>query len=267
MNTPVLRVYVVDTNPNDHENITVFTARVTSQVLAFKDGHDYFGLKRLKNRKRDLQYELYLKKPLLDGLNANDQVHFTIKAKVSRLSNFASSVDVYGIIEEARNPDLSTVSTLVTYPTTKPTTASTTTTTESSSSQAPQSEDSKEDGSNVSYLGLLSLVFIFPVFGCVWKRDWVKKTCCSKCFSSSSKDESKEGKGLNNTVISTVSSHTEFTELSSRKPSTASSFWSSNPYEDNLILQTKDVGDRWEFPRHHLKFYGILGKITCMMWC
>ena len=66
------------------------------------------------------------------------------------------------------------------------------------------------------------------------------------------------------------SSATEFTELSSRKTSSASSFfmksqdgWPSNstsPYEDRL-LQTKDEGkDRWEFPRHHLKFYGILGK-------
>ena len=35
---------------------------------------------------------------------------------------------------------------------------------------------------------------------------------------------------------------------------------STSPYEDRL-LQTKDEGkDRWEFPRHHLKFYGILGK-------
>ena len=82
----------------------------------------------------------------------------------------------------------------------------------------------------------------------------------------------REPRGLEGGVSTQLSSSaTEFTELSSRKTSSASSFfykspldgWPSNstsPYEDRL-LQTKDEGkDRWEFPRHHLKFYGILGK-------
>ena len=78
--------------------------------------------------------------------------------------------------------------------------------------------------------------------------------------------------GLDTTITSSLSAPaTEFTELSSRKTSNVSSFFqsqlsksswlsSSNPYEDTL-LQTKDEQtDRWEFPRHHLKFYGILGE-------
>ena len=67
--------------------------------------------------------------------------------------------------------------------------------------------------------------------------------------------------GVDNVVSGTVSNATEFTELPSRKTSFASNFTSSfswNTYEDHII-QTKDEKDKWEFPRHHLKFYGILG--------
>ena len=66
--------------------------------------------------------------------------------------------------------------------------------------------------------------------------------------------------GSDNVVSGTISNSTEFSVLPSRKTSYASTFW-SNPYEDTL-LQTKDISDekdKWEFPRHHLKFYGILG--------
>ena len=81
-----------------------------------------------------------------------------------------------------------------------------------------------------------------------------------------------------------LSNNTEFTELPSRKSSLASSnFYKSdlstatNPYELALINTTKEekvselpawrwslvtrvMQDPWEFPRHHLKFYGILGE-------
>jgi len=70
-----------------------------------------------------------------------------------------------------------------------------------------------------------------------------------------------ESRGSENVVSGTISNSTEFSVLPSRKPSYASTFW-SNAYEDNL-LQTKDISDekdKWEFPRHHLKFYGILGE-------
>jgi len=64
------------------------------------------------------------------------------------------------------------------------------------------------------------------------------------------------------------SNTTEFSELPSRKTSlTSNSFFKSdslsssyNPYEDSLIINTKDEKDKWEFPRRHLKFYGILGE-------
>lgn len=100
----------------------------------------------------------------------------------------------------------------------------------------------------------------------------MRKKC--PCSGAKTKDEGdRDIRGVEGGVSGQLSSSaTEFTELSSRKTSSASSSfffksaldgWPSNstsPYEDRL-LQTKDEGkDRWEFPRHHLKFYGILGE-------
>ena len=131
-------------------------------------------------------------------------------------------------------------------------------------STVTESTESKSQSQNLSYLGFLSLPFIIIIPSFFW-WDKVKKRCCGYCLQEkSTKEESNEGGITSTTSVSgKISSMTEFTELTSRKTSMASSHI-SNPYSfnsyDNHLLQTKDESDPWEFPRHHLKFYGILGN-------
>ena len=126
----------------------------------------------------------------------------------------------------------------------------------------------------MKYLWVLCLIVPIGLFSYFYKK--VRQVCPCGAQTSKTKDEAgKDNRGLEGGVTGQLSSSaTEFTELSSRKASSASSSffykspldgWPSNstsPYEDRL-LQTKDEGkDRWEFPRHHLKFYGILGNLS-----
>ena len=137
-------------------------------------------------------------------------------------------------------------------------------------STVTESTESKSQSLNLSYLGFLSIFFIIIIPSFFW-WDKVKKRCCGYCLQEkSTKEESNEGGITSTTSVSgKISSMTEFTELTSRKTSMASSHI-SNPYSfnsyDNHLLQTKDESDPWEFPRHHLKFYGILGKKQFRRW-
>ena len=72
VNKEITRVYII--NAAERENINVTIDRVTSIVGPFHDAHEYFGLFPLKNRGQDKQYELFLKKPLLNHFNEHDQV-------------------------------------------------------------------------------------------------------------------------------------------------------------------------------------------------
>ena len=76
----------------------MYTDSASNNFFAFFDGHDYFGLYPLSKSNGDVQYELFLKKPLLDNFKEGDQLHFAVKAKVER-SSVISSTYLFGIIE------------------------------------------------------------------------------------------------------------------------------------------------------------------------
>merc|ERR1719367_2452884 len=65
-------------------------------------------------------------------------------------------------------------------------------------------------------------------------------------------------------IDNVLSTETEFTELaSSRKTSMAlSTFSSGSQYSEppDALIKQEWEKDPWEFPRHHLKFFGILGE-------
>jgi len=261
VHSPITRVYIVD-GVKRRENINVTLERVTSIVGPFHDAHNYFGLIKLANSGSNIQYELVLKKQLLNNFNPHDQVVLAVNAHDG---NYHVKNELYGIIEEARNPEISTVATLPTYPPRSTTTStSTSASTTTNTSTVTESTESKSQSQNLSYLGFLSIFFIIIIPSFFW-WDKVKKKCCGYCLQEkSTKEESNEGGITSTTSVSgKISSMTEFTELTSRKTSMASSHI-SNPYSfnsyDNHLLQTKDESDPWEFPRHHLKFYGILGE-------
>ena len=66
-------MYIVD-GVKRRENINVTLERVTSIVGPFHDAHNYFGLIKLANSGSNIQYELVLKKQLLNNFNPHDQV-------------------------------------------------------------------------------------------------------------------------------------------------------------------------------------------------
>jgi len=259
VNTVITRVYIID-GVSRSQNISVTLERVTSIVGPFHDAHNYFDLLKLANDRKNLQYELFLKKQLLNNFRPHDQVVLAVNAHDTR---YHVKNELYGIIEDARNPKISTVATLSTYPprSTSPTTTSTSSSTTTNTS-VTEPVEAKSQPQDYSLLGLLGiLVVIVPCFW--WKKSPLKKICCGKCLQEkSTKDDVNEGGDNTTTVSGKISSFTEFTELTSRKTSMAShisSQYSMNSY-DNHLLQTKDESDPWEFPRHHLKFYGILGE-------
>ena len=98
VNSPLTRIDLTNYDKEDDGNITIFTDSVSNNFFAFFDGHDYFGLYPLSKSNGDVQYELFLKKPLLDNFNEGDQLHFAVKAEVER-SSFTSTTELYGIIE------------------------------------------------------------------------------------------------------------------------------------------------------------------------
>jgi len=271
VHSPITRVFIVD-GAKRAEDINVTLTRTRFDGFAIYHAHDFFELFPLEHSRNNIQYELQLKKPLIDKFKAHDQITFAISAYDGVQT---TKLDIVGRIEEPRNPELVTVATLSTFP---PTSRATTTTTAATTATAAvvQSTETtvapvEEEASNWNYLFLLCLIFPIGLIPCFCKN--LRQKCpCSTVGSSKSQDEGDLRRVEGGVSGQLSTSATEFTELSSRKTSSASSSffykspldgWPSNttsPYEDRL-LQTKDDGkDRWEFPRHHLKFYGILGE-------
>ena len=58
------------------DNLDVKVVRVSNILGPFHDAHDYFDLFPLKNSGKNVQYELYLKKPLLKNFKVFDQVNW-----------------------------------------------------------------------------------------------------------------------------------------------------------------------------------------------
>jgi len=270
VHSSITRVFIVDGAKRAKDiNVTLTRAQFDGP---YYHAHNFFELFPLKDSGTNIQFELQLKKPLIDKFKAHDQIVFTVSADDG---DQIVKNELFGRIEEPRNPELVTVATLSTYPPTSPATTTSTTATTATAAAVQINNTTvapvQEDGSNWRYLGLLCLILPVGFFSYFHKK--IRQKCpCGSSGSGKTKDEAgRDPRGLEGGVSTQLSSSaTEFTELPSRKTSSASSFflksfdgWPSNstsPYEDRL-LQTKDEGkDRWEFPRHHLKFYGILGE-------
>ena len=70
---PITRVFIVDGTKNA-EDINVTLTRNQFDVMGVKDAHDFFELILLGNSRKNLQFELQLKKPLIDSFKTHDQV-------------------------------------------------------------------------------------------------------------------------------------------------------------------------------------------------
>ena len=73
VHSPITRVFIVD-GAKRAEDINVTLTRAQFDGLAFYQAHDFFELFPLRNSGRNIQFELQLKKPLIDKFKAHDQV-------------------------------------------------------------------------------------------------------------------------------------------------------------------------------------------------
>ena len=262
----VTRVHVLETgdSPIDPSQINVTVARNVNPIGPYHDTSDYFDLFRLKssNLRNGIQFEVYLSKSLMEPegkFQAGDQFTLEIRAKDRRASHVVKN-EIYGRIEEARMSPLT--------PSLPPPPSSTTATTTSTAASVETTEDKnatttataeKSSSETNVYLIILPILTV----GLSLTVAWCFKGKLVECWGRLCRKKS-----TNKTDVDAVKSNmTEISELPSRKISSASNAFSesfqssSNPYEDSLIINnTKEEKDRWEFPRHHLKFYGILGR-------
>ena len=260
------RVHVLETgdSPIDPSQINVTVTRNVNPIGPYHDTSDYFDLFKLKssNLRNGIQYEVYLSKSLLEPkgkFQAGDQFTLELRAQ-DRRANHAVKLEIYGRIEEARMSPL-TPSLPPPPPPPPSTTASTTAsvqTTESNMTSSTTATAEKSTNETNVYFLIFPFLFIGLSLTVAWCFKGKLVECCGRLCRK---------KPTNKTDVDAVKSNmTEISELPSRKISSASnafseSLSSSNPYEDSLIINnTKDEKDRWEFPRHHLKFYGILGR-------
>ena len=105
----ILAVYIVD-GAKRADSINVTLSRVTSIIGPFHDAHEFFGLFPLKNHGNNIQYELFLKRSLLHSFKPHDQIVLAITADDGK---YTTKNEMYGIIEEARDPSISTVRTII----------------------------------------------------------------------------------------------------------------------------------------------------------
>ena len=82
VHSPITRVFIVD-GAKRAEDINVTLTRSQFDGFAIYHAHDFFELYPLKHSGNNIQYELQLKKPLVDKFKAHDQV--TAICQVCRL--------------------------------------------------------------------------------------------------------------------------------------------------------------------------------------
>lgn len=260
--TRITRVYIKD--PDTHaDNITASLGKVASNWGPFHDASSFFELYRLNDSRGELTFDVILKKPLLGQFKAGDQFNLVIQAFDGVIS---SKTEIYGRIEEARNPALTQddLTTKATSPRAIPertTSSSSTPVSETTSSVNTTTSDATEVASmqttvTVIVLPIILISFLLSIFSYCCRAQL--KKLCKSCTNKIKTPE--PGKRDIDNVLST---ETEFTEIpNSRKTSSVSAYLGdgtiSNTYES---VHTKDsYADPWEFPRHHLKIYGILGE-------
>lgn len=74
VHSPITRVFIVDGAKRAEDiNVTLTRAQFAGG-LAFLQAHDFFELFPLRNSRGNIQFELQLKKPLIDKFKAHDQV-------------------------------------------------------------------------------------------------------------------------------------------------------------------------------------------------
>ena len=260
LNYPVTRVHVLETgnSPIDPSQINVTIARNPDPNFPFHDASDFFDLSRLPNSnlRNGIQFEVFLSKSLLGTFSAGDQFTLRLQAKDTRADHVVK-YEIYGRIEEARGTPPSPFIPPSSITTTTTTTSTTTARAQTEASNAKASEAGEKKSVTVYFIAVPIVVIGLVLAALCGFRGKLTKCCARVCGK---KSEAKKD------VDAVKSNTTEFSELPSRKTSLASnSFFKSdslsscNPYEDSLIINTKDEKDKWEFPRHHLKFYGILG--------
>jgi len=260
---PITRIHIVDKDPTQ-DNITVTLEKVTTNYGPFHDASDYFGLLFLEGRSGDKKYEVILEKPLLGKFKAGDQFNLAIQAHDGQLTH---KNEVYGRIEEARDPnavpkDLTTTP----YPTVKTTThiststspiLSTTTLHSNNTASEPTSEGSVQVKVEVIVVPIIIVVGVIFVCCFAFKKKLLK--LCTRCMKKNKPELGKRD------IDNVLSNETEFTEIpNSRKTSSASFMFGSetlsNTYESDVVNTKETYADPWEFPRHQLKIYGILGE-------
>jgi hypothetical protein len=256
----ITRIHIVD--PDTHpDNITVSLGKIGTNYGPFHDASQFFELYPVKRGQSDKSFDVILKRPLLGSFEAGDQFNLAIQAHDGVIR---SAAEIYGRIEEARDPslhpdDLTTSSTSRRPTTTRLTTTTTTTTASSIVNTTLSDATSADKVENTVYIvAIVAPVFVSLLASCLC---WRKREKLKNFFKKTKQPEL--GKRDINNVLST---ETEITDIPhSRKTSTADSMFmgsisNSNAYESDFLQTKESYHDKWEFPRHKLKIFGILGE-------
>jgi len=258
----ITRIHIVDPD-TDPANITASLQKIGTNYGPFHDASQYFKLYRIRNTRGDIKFDVILKKVLLGNFEAGDQFNLVIQANDGVIT---SKHEIYGRIEEARDPSLNPDDLTTKKPIPFPTTATTTTTTTTTPTVVNTTTSDATNADSVqTTVNVDVIVIVIPILGTVVLLA-VCFICRRKLKSCTKKTKQPEvGKRDINNVLS---NETEVTDVpSSRKTSTVGSMLgfdmgtiSMNTYESDLIQTKESFSDPWEFPRHHLKIYGILGE-------
>lgn len=272
--TRLTRIHIVDLDTHPYpDNITVSIGKIGTNYGPFHDASQYFELYPIKSRKGDKKFDVILKKPLLGNFEAGDQFNLVIQAS-DGYHNRVFKNDIFGRIEEARDPSLGhddlTTSSTSARPTLKTTTKITTSSpilnTTSTIVNTTTSDATNAESMQTTVIVIVLPIVLIIVSGalaiCCYRAKLIK--LCKRCTKKTKKPEL--GK---RDIDNVLSNETEITDVpQSRKTSTVGSMMFdmfdmstvSNTYEPDLVQTKESYADPWEFPRHHLKIYGILGE-------
>jgi len=258
----ITRIHIVDPD-TDPANITASLRKIGTNYGPFHDASQYFELYPIRNTRGDKKFDVILKKPLLGNFEAGDQFNLVIQANDGVIT---SKHEIYGRIEEARDPSLNPDDLTTKKPIPFPTTATTTTTTTTTPTVVNTTTSDATNADSVqTTVNVDVIVIVIPILGTVV----LLAVCfiCRRKLKSCTK-KTKEPEPGKRDINNVLSNETEITDVpSSRKTSTVGSLLgfdmgtiSMNTYESDLIQTKESFSDPWEFPRHHLKIYGILGE-------
>jgi len=268
--TVVSRLTISD-HDTHKDNITVSFSRVLTRIGPFHDGSQYFQTYPVKHSQQfEQKFDIELARLLQPNFKVGDQLNLYITAHDGQ---YHSKNEVYVRLEEARNRSSRPALPPLPPPTTTRTvTPSVSIVTSSAVSPTPSTaalgnstvttSDSMGPGVTITFV-IVPVLGIGILAGLLYRcRSRVVKvsSCCLKS------DKSPSPEGVKKEIDNVLSTETEFTDLaSSRKTSMAlSTFSYGSQYSEPPDALTKQEWDRdrdpWEFPRHHLKIYGILGE-------